>query len=436
MRTTDPNSSLDFQANPLAWLAQVKQTGQAVAVIDEHGPVFTQHDEAVRTVAVFGADLIRHVLTSPADFAMPDSASGRLGLSPALARLSRSLHSLSGERHSEHRRILGAVLGSNPLDTQMAMATMSACAHRWKSKQPQSLLSRMRELCICLASQHLLGADAAPELPELLYRYFYLRRQASSPTHVSPPAVKENLQSTGMQLDKVLREHLRRQGDSGCRRGGILAGLMDTGAANLSEDEAVGHANILFVSATEPVAVALTWTLLLLSQQPRWRDNVRADAQALEHVLLESLRMLPPNTFMSRIATQGAALAGTQLPPRTELVICPFIEHRDGNVFSDPDVFTPERWRDTRPTAFQFMPFGAGTHSCIGRSMGMDLLRTALAFLIQRYDIVLHTDQEVDWYVHTMLLPRQEIQVRFTPAGSARNAGRWSGALSNLVNFS
>ncbi|HEX7986506.1 MAG TPA: hypothetical protein VF616_23525, partial [Duganella sp.] len=179
----------------MAWLTQARQTGQAIAVVREHGPVFTQHDEAVRTVAVFGADQIRHVLTSPDNFAMPDSASGRLGLSPTLARLSRSLHSLSGERHSEHRRVLGAVLGSNPLDAQMAIATMSACVHRWKSNQAQPLLSRMRELCICLASQHLLGADAAPELPELLYRYFYLRRQASSPTHVSPPDVKENLQS-------------------------------------------------------------------------------------------------------------------------------------------------------------------------------------------------------------------------------------------------
>lgn len=430
MRTSDPDPSLDFQANPLAWLTQARQTGQAIAVVREHGPVFTQHDEAVRTVAVFGADQIRHVLTSPDNFAMPDSASGRLGLSPTLARLSRSLHSLSGERHSEHRRVLGAVLGSNPLDAQMAIATMSACVHRWKSNQAQPLLSRMRELCICLASQHLLGADAAPELPELLYRYFYLRRQASSPTHVSPPDVKENLQSTGARLDKVLREHLRRRGD------GILAGLMDTGGANLSEDEAVGHANILFVSATEPVAVALTWTLLLLSQQPRWRDNIRIDAQALEHVQLESLRMLPPNTFMSRIATRSAAFGGTELPPRTEVVICPFVEHRDGNVFADPDVFIPERWRDVRPTAFQFMPFGAGTHSCIGRSMGMDLLRTALAFLIQRFDIVLDTNQEVDWYVHTMLLPRQEVRVRFTPAGAGRNAGSWSGALSSLVKFS
>lgn len=435
MQTSEPDPFLAFQSNPLAWLAQARRGAQGVAVVRAQGAVFTRHDEAVRTVAVFGADLIRDVLTTPASFAMPDSASGRLGLPPALARLSRSLHSLAGAQHSDQRRILGAVLGSARLDAQAAHATMDACADRWAHDQAQPLLARMRELCICLASHHLLGPDAPPALPDLMYRFFHLRRQASSPTYAVAPGVQEDLLATGSRLDAVLRQHLRRQAGGQCSGAGVLAGLMDPAGAGLSEDEAVGHANILFVSATEPVAVALTWTLLVLSQAPHWRAAARNDAGALEGVLLESLRMLPPNTFMSRVATGGAVLGGVALPARTELVISAFAEHRDGAVFADPDTFMPQRWRSARPGAFQFMPFGAGTHSCIGRSMGMDLLRSALTFLLRRFDIVLHADQDIDWYVHTMLLPRADIQVRFTAPGADRPAGRWRGAVSDLLNI-
>ncbi|UUZ46587.1 cytochrome P450 [Massilia sp. B-10] len=186
-------------------------------------------------------------------------------------------------------------------------------------------------------------------MPDLIYRFFHLRRQASSPTYAVAPGVQEDLLATGARLDAVLRQHLRRQAGGQCSGAGVLAGLMDPAGAGLSEDEAVGHANILFVSATEPVAVALTWTLLVLSQAPHWREAARNDAGALEGVLLESLRMLPPNTFMSRVATGGAVLGGVELPARTELVISAFAEHRDGAVFADPDTFMPQRWRSARP---------------------------------------------------------------------------------------
>ncbi|UUZ52184.1 hypothetical protein LP419_21420 [Massilia sp. H-1] len=68
--------------------------------------------------------------------------------------------------------------------------------------------------------------------------------------------------------------------------------------------------------------------------------------------------------------------------------------------------------------------------------MGMDLLRSALTFLLRRFDIVLHADQDIDWYVHTMLLPRADIQVRFTaPGGPGQAVGRWRGAVSDLLNI-
>ncbi|UUZ52183.1 cytochrome P450 [Massilia sp. H-1] len=331
-----------------------------MAVVRAQGAVFTRHDEAVP----HGRRLRRRPDPRRADHArqLRDAGLGIGPAGPAHARWPGSAAACTasaGAQHSDHRRILGAVLGSARLDAQAAHATMDACAARWAHDQAQPLLARMRELCICLASHHLLGPDAPPALPDLIYRFFHLRRQASSPTYAVAPGVQEDLLATGARLDAVLRQHLRRQAGGQCS-GAWRPGRADGSGRRLtSEDEAVGHANILFVSATEPVAVALTWTLLVLSQAPHWREAARNDAGALEGVLLESLRMLPPNTFMSRVATGGAVLGGVELPARTELVISAFAEHRDGAVFADPDTFMPQRWRSARPGAFQFMPFGA-----------------------------------------------------------------------------
>ena len=147
-----------------------------------------------------------------------------------------------------------------------------------------------------------------------------------------------------------------------------LAGLdLDT-ATPLSEDELVAHANVLFMSSSEPIAVALTWTFLILSQLPELRRALRreldhmspdgdvphasrlAQLPLLDAVVSETLRLLPPNALMVRLTTRPARLHELQLPERCEVVVCPFLAHRDPERFARPDTFLPSRWSNTKPS--------------------------------------------------------------------------------------
>src|SRR4030095_13351874 len=146
---------------------------------------------------------------------------------------------------------------------------------------------------------------------------------------------------------------------------------LETGR-KLSEDELIAHSNVLFMSSNEPIAVALTWILLTLSQLPGLRRALRheldqarrADAvpslpelgrlTLLSSVVNETLRLLPPNALMVRVTTRGAPLQGVRLPERLALVLCPFLAHREAGRFPRPNEFLPSRWIGTRPSPFEF----------------------------------------------------------------------------------
>jgi cytochrome P450 len=222
----------------------------------------------------------------------------------------------------------------------------------------------------------------------------------------------------------------------------------------LSADEIVGHMNILFISSTEPLAVALTWTLLILSQLPRLRRTLRDELGAvvgsaipagddverlvlLERVVNESLRVFPPNAFMVRLTAEPVLLGGFALPARCEVILCPYLSHRDAGAFERPDAFRPDRWKQPPPSPFQFFPFGAGGHACIGKALAMRMMKTALAFLLPRYDVVLAGDQEIDWRLHIQFMPKSDPAVVLSRAGSepAPVPGKLGGPVRDMIRL-
>src|SRR5262249_28318199 len=156
----------------------------------------------------------------------------------------------------------------------------------------------------------------------------------------------------GQSSDEALRRFIgwgRRQ--TATASNGLLTRLCRTAYNNLSDDELVAHCNVFFMSSNEPIAVSLMWILLILSQLPHLRRELRAErGTSLQWVINEVVRLLTPNAMMVRITTVRAKLDGVELPERCELVLCPFLAHRDPDRFPQPDRFLPQRWRDFKPS--------------------------------------------------------------------------------------
>jgi cytochrome P450 len=451
-----------FFENPLACLTEARSRLGDIFVVRDGEPIFSRASNCSGTIAVFGSAFHRAVLSDIELFGMPISAAEDLSLPAALVNLNRGLHSMRGEQHAQHQRLLMRVLGELCIehhDTK-ANAALETFAQGWNSGQTIGILTEMRRLAHHVATRLLLG-DQYPESSQLaavLQAYFHFRREVTSPFNPADKSQRNDLVMLGTVLDDALRRYIR-----WCRRNArssldgvvpALANLKSAAGELLSEDEAVAHSNVLFMSSTEPVAVSLTWILLMLSQVRELRRALRqelaqttADGAALpwselarlsllDSVINESLRLFPANALMVRLTTQPASLQKFQLPKYCEVVLSPFVAHRDGRCFPDPDQFSPPRWKRIKPSPFEYLPFGAGGHACVGRHLAMYLIKKALAWLVPRYELVLADDQEVDWRIQIQFMPRNDpiMRVRI-PSASDSRGGKLLGPVADLVSF-
>jgi len=391
--------------DPLGFLARARAALGDVFVIREEKALLSRAADCAGVIAVFGAANHQAVLTDAELFRQPISAAQHISLPQTLINLNRGLHSMQGAQHDQHQRLLMNVLSdrSNEGRRELVQTGLEQFVTGWKYDQQIFLLAEMRRLMLALSTRLLFGEqyDESAQLATLAEQYFHARRAVASTFKAPDKGTRAKLISLGTSLDSGLRRYIhwsrKATGD------GLLGTL--TSLETLSDDELVAHSNVLFMSSLEPTAVTLTWAILILSQLPDLRRSLREDQSQLDGVINETLRLLTPNALMTRLTTRPTPLSSFPVPANCEILISPFLAHREPERFPRPNEFLPERWQGLKPSPFVYFPFGGGAHYCAGRSLATYMIKTSLAFLLQRFDPVLAFDQEIDWKIDIVLLP-------------------------------
>jgi cytochrome P450 len=202
---------------------------------------------------------------------------------------------------------------------------------------------------------------------------------------------------------------------------------------SLSEAALRDEAMTLFLAGHETTALSLTYGLRLLAQHPRERQALVAElAQVLggrapslqdlpslpytRAVLDETLRLFPPAWGLGREPREDVVVAGVAIPKGTQVILCPWVMHRDAQFFPDPDRFWPERWlTQPAPRRFAYMPFGAGPRVCIGSHFALAEAMIILAVILQHVDIELPEQPELDLMPSVTLRPRGPVLMRLQP---------------------
>ncbi len=196
----------------------------------------------------------------------------------------------------------------------------------------------------------------------------------------------------------------------------------DTFGDALTEDELIGHINILLTAGHETTANALSWTVFLLSQHPQVMRQVYDELnfvcqgnpptveqighlQVLDRVIKESMRVLPPVTIGSRVTVAKTTVDNYELPVGTEVVFSHYHTHHDPLIFEQPARFMPDRWLTIDPTPYQYLPFSAGTKMCIGAPFALMEIKITLAMMLQRFRFALQERHRVDRFVWVPLRP-------------------------------
>jgi cytochrome P450 len=170
----------------------------------------------------------------------------------------------------------------------------------------------------------------------------------------------------------------------------------------------------LILAGHETTAVTLFWALTLLAQAPdeqaRLADEVREAALGPDQafatvaslvrtkaVVNETLRLFPPAFTLVREAIASDSIGELTLPPRSVVMIAPWVLHRHHRLWADPAVFDPSRFMPDAPPPprFAFLPFGAGPRICVGAQFAMTEAILVLASFIQRFRVELADDRPV-----------------------------------------
>jgi unspecific monooxygenase len=164
----------------------------------------------------------------------------------------------------------------------------------------------------------------------------------------------------------------------------------------------------LILAGHETTAVTLFWTLVLLSGAPVEQQRVAEEARGVEitpdnamavmpqlirtrAVISEAMRLYPPAFAIAREAIGADRAGGIDIPPRSVLLIAPWVLHRHRRLWRDPDAFDPSRFLPDapQPPRFAYLPFGAGPRVCVGAQFALTEATLVLGMLIRAFEVTL-----------------------------------------------
>jgi cytochrome P450/NADPH-cytochrome P450 reductase len=139
----------------------------------------------------------------------------------------------------------------------------------------------------------------------------------------------------------------------------------------------------------------------------------------VSQILKESLRLWPTAPAFTRHAYESTALGGKyQIDKQIRLIILTPMLHRDPNIWGedvetfDPERFTPEA-EQARP-ANAYKPFGTGQRACIGRQFAMLEATLVLGMILQRFELVDHTNYELK-IKQTLTIKPDDFRIKVRP---------------------
>ncbi len=198
-------------------------------------------------------------------------------------------------------------------------------------------------------------------------------------------------------VDEVLAEEIReRRADPlVAERDDILsqfvAARFEDGSA-MDDSELRDQLLTLLVAGHETTATALAWTFDLLLHHPPTLARLQAeldegDDEYLRAVVSESLRLRPVVPLAGRRLNSELEIPGHVLPAGTDVTPSIWLTNTRADVYPEPFAFRPERFLESAPATYSWIPFGGGSRRCLGASFAEFEMRVVLATVLTQRTI-------------------------------------------------
>ncbi|MFN2333767.1 MAG: cytochrome P450 [Wenzhouxiangellaceae bacterium] len=100
----------------------------------------------------------------------------------------------------------------------------------------------------------------------------------------------------------------------------------------------------------------------------------------------EALRLWPIAWLFARSPLAQTSIGSETVGPGQQVIVCPYLAHRNRQVCENPDRFDPGRW--SQPGAGKhYLPFGWGEHRCTAASLSVKFITNLLGVINQSYKL-------------------------------------------------
>jgi cytochrome P450 len=236
------------------------------------------------------------------------------------------------------------------------------------------------------------------------------------------------------QLGKRIMEDVERRRRDGVRRNDIVSLLIDArdrqSGEPMSDRALLDEILTLIVAGHETTASSLNWFWYLLTQAPDVTARLHAEVDAAPHdvpgyehladypyvrcAIDETLRLYPPGWLLTRRSIAASRIGPYALPPRTDVLISPYLIQRHPAYWPQPATFEPDRFLPEASAArnrFVYLPFGLGPRACIGEHLALIEMHAHVATLARRFELTLVAGQTIEMEPQVNLRTRQPLHM-------------------------
>lgn len=392
---------------------------QFLASLPAHGDLVEIRLGPRRAYLAAHPELVHHVLVNPRVYdkgGVFDKARQLLGNSLSVSR---------GEDHRLQRRLIQPAFRPDRIAayTAAVAADTRTVADAWRPGQTVDVSDAMHALLMRVAARTLFSAGLDEATVEEARQCLRTVSHGIYKRTMAPLGVMEKLPTPGnraydranMRLRQIVREMIdRRRARSGDGEGAgdgndmlstLLRAELPDGTGGLTDQQILDQVVTFLVAGSETTASTLAFVFHLVGTRPDVERRLHAEVGEVvgdrapgyddlpglrytRNVITEALRLYPPSWMAMRVTATDSELAGRRIPAGAMIFYSAYALHHNPELFPDPETFDPGRWDDERAEQVPrgaLLPFGAGSHKCIGDVLALTETALIVAAIAARW---------------------------------------------------
>ena len=313
-----------------------------------------------------------------------------------------SLILLDEDPHLEQRRLMLPAFHGEKMQALAGLMreVTEAAIERWPRDEQVPLHPRFQDVTLEIILRAVFGLDEGPRLERLRDRLTAVLEFSESPVSMLP-AVQRRLSGRGRfgrferdraEVDAELFALMDERRRDSAERDDVLAMLLEarhTDGTPMTDEEIRDELLTALVAGHETTASSLAFAFEQIARARHVQDRLATrDDAYLEATINEVLRRRPvlPNPE-PRLVMRPTEIGGWTYPAGVVLMASALLIHHDPAIYPDPYAFRPERFLDTKPGTYTWIPFGGGRRRCLGASFALLEMRVVLSAAAERFTV-------------------------------------------------